>query len=329
MTRTDRISRRTALVLAGAVALTMTALAVPAGAQGFDGLKIMAPAAPGGGYDRTSRTMQTVLQELGLAKNVTVTNVVGAGGGVGIAQFVSTQKGDGKAMMVGGFGMVASFLTNKAQITLKDVTPIARLTGEFSLVVVPAASPFKTIKDLLDALKANPGAVSIAGGSAGGNDHIVAGMLAQSIGVDGAKVNYVAFSGGGDSLASLVGNQVSAGVGGYSELIQQVKAGRLRALGITAEARVPGIDIPSLKEQGVDVALVNWRGVVAPPGLTPEQRKAYLDLVGTMVKSAQWKAELAKNQWVDLYLAGDDFAKYVADENGRVAKVLASLGLLK
>lgn len=322
------VSRRTAVAIA-AFALVAGGQAPQASAQAFDGLKIMAPAAPGGGYDRTSRSMQTVLQDLGLAKNVTVTNVVGAGGGVGIAQFVSTQKGDPKAMMVGGFGMVASFLTNKAAVTLKDVTPIARLTGEFSLVVVPAASPFKTIKDLLDALKANPGAVSIAGGSAGGNDHIVAGMLAQSVGVDGGKVNYVAFSGGGDSLASLVGNQVAAGVGGYSELVQQVQAGRLRALGLTAETRVPGVNIPTLKEQGVDVALVNWRGVTAPPGLTAEQHKAYLDLVDKMAKSPGWKAELAKNQWVDLYLAGDEFAKYIADENARVAKVLGSLGLLK
>ena len=131
------------------------------------------------------------------------------------------------------------------------------------------------------------------------------------------------------SLASIVGGQVAVGVGGYSELAQQVQAGRLRALGITAETRVPGVDIPTLKEQGVDVALVNWRGVSAPPGITPEQRKAYLDLIDKMVKSPGWKAELAKNQWVDLYLAGDDFAKYIADENGRVAKVLGSLGLLK
>ena len=140
-------------------------------AQSFEGLKILAPAAPGGGYDRTARALQTVLAETGLARNVTVNNVVGAGGGVGIAQFVTGQKGDGRALMIGGFGMVASFLTNKAAVTLKDVTPIARLTGEYSLVVVPAASKLKTLADLLAAMKADPGAVSIAGGSAGGNDH--------------------------------------------------------------------------------------------------------------------------------------------------------------
>jgi putative tricarboxylic transport membrane protein len=312
--------------------------ATVAQAQSFEGLKILAPAAPGGGYDRTARALQTALAEAGLAKQVTVNNVAGAGGGVGIAQFASAQKGDGKALMVGGFGMVASFLTNKASVTLKDVTPIARLTGEFSLVVVPAASKFKTLSDLLAAMKANPGAVSIAGGSAGGNDHIVAGMLAQAIGVDGAKVNYVAFSGGGDSVATLIGNQVAAGVGGYSELIQQVKAGRLRALGITSEARaaVPPeagkqahVDIPTLKEQGVDVVLVNWRGVMAPPGISTEQRAAVLGLIEKTAQSPGWKGQLASNQWVDLFLAGDAFAAYVAEENTRVAKVLTSLGLIK
>ena len=153
--------------------------------------------------------------------------------------------------------------------------------------------------------------------------------MAQSVGVDPAKVNYVAFSGGGDSLASLVGNQVAAGVGGYSELIQQVKAGRLRALGLTAEAKVAGIDVPTLKEQGVDVALVNWRGVTAPPGLTPEQRKAYLDLVDKMVATPQWKKQLETNGWVDLYLAGDKFTAYIAEENVRMEKVLTAMGLIK
>ena len=308
-------------ILAGATSHTS--------AQSFEGLKILAPAAPGGGYDRTARALQTVLAETGIARNVTVNNVVGAGGGVGIAQFATQQKGDGRSLMVGGFGMVASFLTNKASVTLKDVTPIARLTGEYSLVVVPKASKLNTLKDLLDAMKANPGAVSIAGGSAGGNDHVVAGMLAQAIGVEGSRVNYIAFSGGGDSLATLIGNQVSAGVGGFSELIAQVKSGRLRALGLTSDSRAPGVDIPTLKEQGVDVTLVNWRGVMAPPGISPEQKAAYLGLIGRVVAAPGWKTQLAQNQWVDLVMTGDEFAAYVADEDRRIAKVLAGLGLIQ
>lgn len=298
-------------------------------AQTPDTLKIMAPAAPGGGYDRTARAMQQALQEAGLARGVQVSNVPGAAGAIGLAQFIKNDRGSGSSFIVGGFGMVASFLTNKSVVTLKDVTPIARLTGEFLLVVVPEASRLRTLADLTAALKADPGAVSIAGGSAGGTDHIAAALLAEAVGVDGSRVNYIAFSGGGDSIASLVGNQVSAGVGGYSELIGQVQAGKLRALGLTAETRVPGVDVPTLREQGVDVALVNWRGVSAPPGLRAAQRQAYLGLVDRMVKSDAWKAQLEKNRWSDQYLAGDRFVEYIAAEQARVEKVLRGLGLLK
>jgi putative tricarboxylic transport membrane protein len=303
--------------------------ALPAAAQPIDNLKIMAPAAPGGGYDRTARAMQDALDKAGLAKGITVTNVPGAAGAIGLAQFIRTDKGTPNSMMVGGFGMVASFLTNKSAVTLKDVTPVARLTGEFSLVVVPAASEIKTLKDLVAKLKADPGSVSWAGGSAGGTDHIVAGLIAKAVGVDAKKVNYVAFSGGGDSLAALVGNQVTAGIGGYSELIGQVDAGKLRALAVTAEKPVEGVKVQTLSEQGIDAALVNWRGVTAPPGLSDAQRKAYLDMVDKMVKSDAWKAQLKSNGWTDLYLAGDEFGKFIAAENQRVGEVLNDLGLIK
>jgi len=312
-----------------AVAALAFGAPLPAAAQAIENLKIMAPAAPGGGYDRTARAMQEALDKAGLAKGITVTNVPGAAGAIGLAQFIRTDKGTPNSMMVGGFGMVASFLTNKSAVTLKDVTPIARLTGEFSLLVVPAASEIKSLKDLVAKLKADPGSVSWAGGSAGGTDHIVAGLIAKAVGIDAKKVNYIAFSGGGDSLAALVGNQVTAGIGGYSELIGQVDAGKLRALAITAEKPVEGIKVQTLGEQGIDAALVNWRGVTAPPGLSDAQRKAYLDTIDKLVKSDAWKAQLKSNGWTDLYLADDEFGKFIAAENQRVGEVLGDLGLIK
>jgi putative tricarboxylic transport membrane protein len=317
-------------LLGAATAAMMGVLLVLAAgpARAIDDLKVMAPASPGGGYDRTARAVQQALEQAGLARGVTVSNVPGAAGAIGLAQFIRSYRGDGSSMIVGGFGMVASFLTNKSAVTLDDVTPIARLTGEVSLVVVPAASPIRSLNDLVAKLKADPGGVAWAGGSAGGTDHIVAGMIAKAVGVDPRKVNYVAFSGGGDSLAALVGNQVAAGVGGYSELIEQVKAGTLRTLALTAEARVPGVDIPTLKEQGVDVTLVNWRGIAAPPGISGAQRQAYLDMIDRMARSEAWKAQLAKNGWTDAYLAGDRFARYIEAERDRIAAVLKDLGLL-
>jgi putative tricarboxylic transport membrane protein len=194
---------------------------------------------------------------------------------------------------------------------------------------VPKTSPIQSLKDLVEKVKAGPRAVSWAGGSAGGNDHIVAALILQALGIDPRQVNYIAFSGGGDSLASIIGGQVTVGVGGYSELIEQVKAGNLRALAISSEERMPGSDIPTLREQGVNASLANWRGVNAPPKLSNEQRQAYLALIDKVVASPTWKAQLESNSWASAYLAGDAFKTYVADETKRVTDLLTALGLVK
>lgn len=172
--------------------------------------EIMAPASPGGGWDQTARAMQNIMQETKIASDVQVVNVPGAGGTIGLAQFVSSKSGNPEALLVGGYVMVGAILTNNSPVSLDDVTPIARLTGETEAVVVPAASPFQTIDDLVAAMKADPGAVAIAGGSAGGVDHIAAGLIAQAAGVDPKLINYIAFSGGGEALAAILGNQVKS-----------------------------------------------------------------------------------------------------------------------
>jgi putative tricarboxylic transport membrane protein len=314
-------------VFCGIAAAAM--LLAASAAQAIDNIEIMAPAAPGGGYDRTARALQATIEKDGLGKNITVINVGGAGGAIGLAQFIRNKAGKSDAMMTFGFGMVASFVTNKSPVTLVDVTPLARLTSEYTMVVVPKNSPIQSIKDLIEKVKAGPRAVSWAGGSAGGNDHIVAASIVQSAGVDPKQTNYVAFSGGGDSLAAIIGGQVTAGVGGASELIEQVKAGNLRALGISAPERVPGIDVPTLKEQGVNVELGNWRGVAAPPKLSNEQRQAYLTLIDKVVKSPTWKAQLDSNGWSSAYLAGDAFKTFIAEQTKSTTALLTSVGLVK
>ena len=216
------------------------ALAGPALSQQPLELKIMAPANPGGGWDQTARSMQQALVQAGIAKSVQVTNVGGAGGSVGIAQFVNSAKGDGNQLMVNGFVMVGALAMNKSPVTLDQVTPIARLTEEIQVIVVPANSPIKDAKDLAAALKADIAKVTFAGGSAGGIDHIMAAMFAGAIGADATKVNYVPFSGGGESLAAILGGKVTAGISGYSEYEGQIKAGKLRAIGITAAERRAG-----------------------------------------------------------------------------------------
>jgi putative tricarboxylic transport membrane protein len=315
---------------AGLAVAGLTAFAgVPSAQAAIDQLKIMAPAAPGGGWDTTARTMQTALIQGGVVKNVQVNNVTGAGGTIGLASLVNNMKGDGNQLMVMGLVMVGAILTNKSPVTLQQTTPIARLTGEYELVVVPTNSKLKDMKDLVAELKKNPGAVSWGGGSAGGTDHILVGLIAKTVGVDPTKVNYIAHSGGGEAMANILGGKVTAGVSGYGEFAPQIQAKRLRVLAVSAPERIAGLDAPTLKEQGIDVELANWRAVVAPPGLNDQQKKDLIDVIARMHKTTQWQEALKKNDWADLYLAGDEFAAFLKEEDKRVTEILKSIGLAK
>src|SRR5215204_2183173 len=292
-------------------------------------LKIMAPAAPGGGWDQTARSMQQALTQAGIVKSVQVTNVPGAGGTIGLAQLVNAAKGDAGQLMVNGYVMVGAILTNKSPVTLEQTTPIARLTAEYEAIVVPADSPIKSAKDLAAAIKTDPGKVTWAGGSAGGVDHIAAALFAKAAGADATKINYVPFSGGGEALAAILGGKVTAGISGYGEFESQIKAGKLRLIGVTSPKRLEGIDAPTLKEQGLDLDIANWRSVMGAPGISPAQRDALLKAIDTMVKSPAWAEILKQKGWDDAYLPGDQFAAFLKEEQARVADVLKSVGLVK
>lgn len=290
---------------------------------------IMAPAGPGGGWDQTARTIQEVLQSEGISGSVQVQNVPGAGGTVGLAQFVSSAAGDPSQLIVGGYVMVGAILTNNSPVSLADVTPIARLTGESVAIVVPAASPIQTIGELVDAMKADPGAVSWAGGSAGGVDHIAVGLLAKAAGVDPTKINYIAFAGGGEALAAILGNQVTAGVSGLGEFLPQVQAGTMRLLAVTAPNRLEGVDAPTLVEAGFDVQLENWRMVAAAPGLSDEQKATILADIDKLNSSEAWSSALATKGWANTYLAGADFEAQLAKDISTTEGILRDIGLVK
>jgi putative tricarboxylic transport membrane protein len=312
-----------------ATALALSAgLAVAPAALALDDVRIIAPASPGGGWDQTARAMQDVMQSAGIAKSATVENVSGAGGTIGLAQLADKEKGNPNVLMVNGLVMVGAILTNQSAVTLEQTTPIARLTGEYEVVVVPASSDIQTLGQLVEKLKADTGAVAWGGGSAGGTDHILAGLIAQAVGADATKINYVPFSGGGEALAAILGGHVTAGISGIGEWLGQIQAGELRALAISSPERLPGLDIPTLREAGVDVDLANWRAVVAAPGIDDAQKKALVDAVDAMAKSDGWQKVLADKGWMDLYMSGDAFAKYLADENKRVSAILKTLGLV-
>lgn len=322
-----RLTRR-AMTLAAVAGFSLAALP-QAQAQATLELKITAPAGAGGGWDSTSRALQQVMTGIGAAKSVQVVNVPGASGTIGLTQFATTGKGDGNQLLMMGFNLVGAVLTTKSAVTLDSVTPIARLTGDALVVVVPANSPHKNIKDLATALKTDTSKVVWNGGSAGGADHILAALLTKAAGGDATKLNYVPFSGGGEALAELLGGRVTAGISSYNEFESMIKAGKLRAIGVSSAARVAGIDVPTIKESGLDVELMNWRGVVAAPGITPAQKAALVAAVDKAVKSQEWAAIRKQRSWDDAYMGADEFAGFLKSENARMKDTLATVGLLK
>ncbi len=298
-----------------------------AAAQAPSNLKLMIPANPGGGWDMTGRALAAAMQAAKVVQSVQFDNKGGAAGTIGLAQFVNSARGDPNALMVGGMVMVGGIILNKSPVDLSMVTPIARLTSEYVVITVPASSPHKTMGDLAKAFKADPGKISWGGGSAGGTDHILIGLVAKAIGADPAKINYVPFKGGGEAVAAIIGGHVSAGVSGLSEFAEQIKAGRMRALAVSSPQRLDGI--PTLKEQGIDVVLGNWRGVFGAPGITTAQRDALVTAVKTATESASWKDALAKNGWDAWFLGGDDYKKFIDEDVKRIGAIIESLGLKK
>lgn len=296
-------------------------------AQSLGNLKMMIPANPGGGWDQTGRNLAVAMQAAGVISGAQFENKGGAGGTLGLSQFINNAKGDGSALMMGGMVMVGGIILSKSTVDLSMVTPIARLTSEYVVVVVPSASPHKSLDDLMKAFKANPGAVSWGGGSAGGTDHILVGLAAKAIGADTSKINYIPFKGGGEAIAAIIGGHVTAGVSGLGEFAEQIKGGRMRALGVSGTEPIDGI--PTLKEQGVDVVLGNWRGCFGGPGLSTAQRDALVQAVKAGTETPAWKATLAKLGWTPWFLGGDAYKDFIDEDIVRVGGILTSLGLIK
>lgn len=313
------------LVLAGPPLLS-TGSGTETGTQ-IPGLRFMVPNTPGGGYDITARTAAKNAEDAGLTHNIEVFNLPGAGGTVGLSRLVG-EHGNGKLAMSMGLGVVGAARSNDSAKTLADTTPIARLTEEPDVVVVAKDSPYKNIKQLVTAWKKNPGKLPVGGGSSpGGPDHLAPMLMARAAGIEPKKVNYVPFDGGGELLASILGKKVAFGVSGVGEYLDQIKSGELRLLATTGPKRAKGLDGPTLKESGYDVNFTNWRGIVAPPGLSDAERKKLTGLVRKLHDSPEWRKSLKTNGWDDAFLTGDKFGDFLAAQDKSVVSVLKELGL--
>ncbi|MBL0727354.1 tripartite tricarboxylate transporter substrate binding protein [Piscinibacter sp. HJYY11] len=310
--------------LAGLAAMGL----VPSAAHAAANLKILIPANPGGGWDLTGRALGKALQDAGVAASVTFENKGGAAGALGLAQFANSAKGDPNSLMVMGAVMLGGIITTKPPVTLETMTPIARLTTEYGVFVLPANSPLKTMADVVAQLKKDPASVKWGGGSRGSTEHIAAAMIAREAGVDPAKINYVAFRGGGEAVAAILGGNVTVGGSGFSEFQQYIDAKKMTAIGITAPSRVKGIEIATLKEQGLNVEIGNWRGVYAGPGITPEQRKAITDMVLKALQSKAWAEALEKNQWTPAVLSGAEFEAFVKKEFASLRDTMTKAGMV-
>ncbi len=297
-------------------------------------LQIMAPAGAGGGWDTTARSLQKTLQDAKLlnGQSAEVRNVTGAAGTIGLAELVTSHAKDPHQLMVTGLVMVGGVVTNKSPVDLSRTTPIATLTAEPEVIVVRNDSKYTTLKQLVDDVKANPASVKWGGGSAGGTDQILVGLLAKTAGADAKVVakQYVAYSGGGETKAALLSGDVSVAVSSTSEFADLVKAGTVRALAVSSAKGADagaGTPAPSIQESGYNLDLLNWRGVVAPPGLSAADKAAVIKMVDDLHRSPQWQQELTAKKWDDFYKSGDEAARFYESESARIKTVLTEIGL--
>jgi putative tricarboxylic transport membrane protein len=329
-----------ALGLAACALVSLISACVPTGSQKASGrplprtksgfpkrpLTIMAPSNPGGGWDQMARLVQHILASEGIVSvPIEVVNRGGAGGTIGLADLATRYRRDPHTMMIGGGVMLGAILTHHSPFGLEDTVPLARLVNDYEVVAVPAASPYGDLGELMADFKRRPREIAWGGGSAGGTDHMTVGLLAHAAGVAPADVNYVAFTGGGEAAAAVMGGQVAAGVSGYSEWKGLAEGGRVRLLGVSAPHAIAGV--PPIRDAGYDVVLANWRGVMAPPDVDPDARAWLIEALRRLRETPVWAETVRRNAWEDAFLPGDAFAAFLKDEQARTAQILSGLGL--
>jgi putative tricarboxylic transport membrane protein len=291
-------------------------------------LKVTVPAAPGSGWDQTAHAIEEALLDSGAARSVAVANVPGGRGAAGFSQFVRAEPEPSRIIVI-GFPMLGALLRGNSGVSLSDAVPLARLTADYLAVAVPAESPIASARDLAEAVRTDPAKVTWGGGQPGSIDHVLAALFTKAAGADPGRMAYAPFFGAVEMLDAAAAGQVTAVVASPRQLEEPVKAGRLKVVGVTAPIRLDELDAPTLKEQGIDLVLANWRAVMAPAGLRPEAFAALAAAVDAMVRSPAWEDVLRRKDWHNAYLPPERFAAFLDAERARVAEALRSVGLAK
>ncbi len=287
-------------------------------------LSILAPGPARGGWDETAQAVGAALMEVGFAESVDVTCRPGAGGTKGLEEFVKGHAGDPNALFVGGYVLVGSAIGNKSALTLSDLTPLARLTGESEAVAVPASSPVRTIEELLDKFRRDPAAITWAGGSFGGVGQVALSLIARAAGIAPKLARHAHYSSAAEAAAATARGEAQAVVTGYRELVHLGDA--LRVLAVAAARPLPGVDAPTLNQRGLSVEIMNWRMIAAAPGIGDKRERELGAAIKAMVASAAWKKTLDETGWEDRYLAGADFKEFLAQQTHQTLAALREAG---
>ena len=304
-------------------------------ATGATAQECIAPANPGGGWDFTCRQVGKTLQDLGLIDNtMQVVNLAGGGGGVAFAEVVN-KRNDDNELLIAASSATATRLAQNAfpGNTMDQVRWVASVGADYGVIAVAKDSPIQTLPGLLDQIKADPTTISIAGGSAvGGWDHLKVLIAADAYGIDDVRsVKYIAFDGGGEAVTQLLAGSVQAFTGDLSEAKGFVDSGDIRVIAVLAPERLSGefAEFPTAKEQGVDALGANWRGFYAPGGMTDEAYNGWVEKIGALYASDEWKATMETNGIAPLDLQGAAFQEFVANSIAQIQQISREIGIIQ
>lgn len=324
-----KLTRRLMLA-ATAATLSFGASAQAGNDQVLDSIHFLIPGGAGGGWDGTARGTGEALTGAGLIGSASYENMSGGGGGKAIAYLIENAESNYGTLMVNSTPIVIRSLTGVFPQSFRDLTMVAGTIGDYAAIVVGKDSPVNSMADLMAAFNANPNAVVIGGGSVpGGMDHLVAAMVIEAAGADPTAVKYIPFDAGGKAMASLLSGEISALSTGFSEAVALEAAGEIKIIGVTSDERIAAsANAKTMKEQGIDMSFVNWRGFFAAPGLPADKLAMYQKALSDMYGTEEWAKVRDANGWVDIHNSGDDFTSFLEGQEKAIGDLMKKLGFL-